>query len=300
MNRLPSLNAVRYFAAAARLQSFTAAAQELNVTQGAISRMVQALEQDLGVQLFIRNGRYIALTATGQTYYEEVSAALDRIGAASKQVQRTMKNETLALIVNSGFATRWLVPRLPEFQRSHPDIHVEILASEADESIQGQQAPITIRLGTPPWGGCVVTRLPMGSTFGVVCSPRLRDSHDLKQPQDLLGLPLLAHSSASRDFWQEYFESFGLSRPDLGQTPRFHQLLMLAEAAISGMGFAVVPLFLFEPELRSNRLVQAIPHTLESQRGYFITHPRGADHDRKVQVFKKWLLSQANKTQPIL
>lgn len=293
MDRLPSLNAVRYFAAAARLQSFTAAASELNVTQGAISRMVQSLEQDLGVQLFTRNGRFISLTPAGQTYHHEVSEALNRIGAASNLVRRSTGGEALSLIVNAGFATRWLVPRLQEFQRKHPDIHVDILGSEADEHTYGSQAQLIIRYGTEAWSGGVATRLPLGSLLGVVCSPALQAQGTLHHPEDLIGRPLLSYTGASRDLWGDYFEHFGLTLPNLGQTPRFYQLLMLAEAAVSGLGFALVPMFLFEPELRSGRLIQAIPETFKSERGYFITHQKGADHDRKVKIFKKWLIAEA-------
>lgn len=299
MDRPPSLNAVRYFAAAARLQSFTAAARELNVTQGAISRMVQSLELDLGVQLFTRNGRFIALTQAGQMYHQEVGEALNRIGAASNLVRRSMGGEALSLIVNAGFATRWLVPRLPEFQRSHPNIHVNILAGEADEHAYISQTHLTIRYGVAPWPGCVATRLPVGGLLGVVCSPELQAPGTLHQPEDLIGRPLLAYTGASRDLWRDYFAHFGLSLPDLGHAPRFYQLLMLAEAAVSGLGFALVPMFLFEPELRSGRLIQAIPQTFKYEGSYFITHQKGADSDRNAQIFKTWLLAKTKHSARI-
>lgn len=294
MDRFPSLNAVRCFAAAARLRSFTAAARELNVTQGAVSRMVQTLEHDLGVQLFTRNGRFINLTPVGEHYHQEVSAALNRIGAASSLVRRSAGGEALSLIANAGFATRWLVPRLPDFQRRHPDIHVDILASEADEQAFRSKAHLTIRYGAGPWAGCVTTRMPLASVLGVVCAPALHTPKTMHGPAGLIGQPLLAYTGASRDPWGDFFEHFGLPAPDLGLAPRFYQLLMLSEAAIAGLGFALVPLFLLEPELRSGRLVQAIPQTFDPDRGYYITHDPGADHDRKVKVFKKWLLNACN------
>jgi LysR family glycine cleavage system transcriptional activator len=293
MDRLPSLNAVRYFAAAARLQSFTAAARELYVTQGAISRMVQSLEQDLGVQLFTRNGRTITLTPAGRAYHQEVQAALHRIAEATRRARGATGSEALALIVNAGFATRWLVPRLPAFQRKHPDIHVDILGSEADEHTYASRVQLTIRYGTEAWPGWVATRLPVGSLLGVVCAPSLLPAGPLHRPEELNGRPLLSYTGASRDLWPDYFASYGLPLPDLGHAPRFYQLLMLAEAAMSGLGFALVPLFLFAPELQSGRLVQALPQKFESEKGYFVTHPKGADLDRKVQVFKKWLIAEA-------
>jgi LysR family glycine cleavage system transcriptional activator len=132
MSRLPSLNAIRSFVAAARAQSFTVAAQELHVTQGAVSRMVQALEQELGVQLFNRNGRFITLTQAGQSYYEDVSQALLMIEEATRKLHQEQASVALQLVVNSGFAIRWLMPRLPSFQQQYPHIDVHILGGEAE------------------------------------------------------------------------------------------------------------------------------------------------------------------------
>jgi LysR family transcriptional regulator, glycine cleavage system transcriptional activator len=297
MDRLPSLNAVRYFSVAARLQSFTAAARELNVTQGAVSRMVQSLEQELGTPLFVRNGRFIALTPTGEKYYGGVSAALRAIEAASNAARQSGTNDPLSLVVTTGFATRWLVSRLSDFNRLHSDIHVNILGNDPDDAGYGHRAQMIIRYGSPPWSGCVATRLPLG-VLGVVCAPELVTLKPLNGPEDLIGRTLLTHTAEERDLWREYLAHFGLEVPDLGHAPRFNQLLMLAEAAVSGLGFALVPLFLYEAELKSGRLVQAIPQVLDASRGYFITHVQGADNDRKLQLFKKWLVSRARQSGP--
>jgi len=297
MERLPSLNAVRYFEATARHQSFTAAAQALNVTPGAVSRMVQALEEELGAPLFARNGRFISLTPAGAAYQKEVSAALERIATASERVRGSTNDEALSLIVNAAFATRWLVPRLSEFQRQHPQIHINILGGEADEKAYGHQAQLGIRYGVAPWPGSVATRLPVGSLLGVVCSPELAAaSGPLHGPKDLIDKPLLAYTTGRRDPWQDYFAHFELPMPNLSTSRRLYQLLMVAEAATSGLGFALVPLFLFETELASGRLIQAVPQTLESERGYYVTHARRADSDGKVLLFKKWLIATARKS----
>ena len=293
MARLPSLNAVRCFAAAARLESFTAAARELHVTQGAVSRMVQALEQELGVQLFTRNGRFIALTPSGRAYCQEVTEALDKIAGASDRLRQTSAVETLVVTASAGFATRWLVPRLPQFQREHPSIQVALMANETHEPGGAAQAHVRVRYGTPPWPATDATRLPIDATLAVVCSPQWLEKTTLRGPQDLIGQPLLAYTGETRDLWGEYFEHFGLSEPSLGQVPRFYQLLMLTQAAVSGLGLALVPLFLIEPELQSGRLVQALDQTFLPRRAYYITHPKGADRDQKVRLFKAWLLSES-------
>ncbi|QCY14748.1 LysR substrate-binding domain-containing protein [Pseudomonas sp. MPC6] len=298
MDRLPSLNAIRSFVAAARSQSFTAAAQELHVTQGAVSRMVQALELELGIQLFNRNGRFITLTQAGQTYYQEVSLALQRISDATRKIRQEEAGQALQLVVNSGFAIRWLMPRLPAFQQQYPNIEVHILGGETDTANTTDNAQLIIRYGNGVWPGMNADALPVGTLMGVICSPQLKASRELNRPADLLQGPLLTHTATARSgFWGDYFASFGLPQPQLDLAPRFYQLLLLAEAAMGGLGFALVPLFLFQPELESGRLVKAIPHTFTSTRGYYATYPPGADHDLKVNVFKRWLMQQAEQSR---
>lgn len=131
--------------------------------------------------------------------------------------------------------------------------------------------------------------------MGVVCSPELKATKTLNSPSDLLGRPLLTHTAnADTSFWAEYFTHYGLTQPNLDLAPRFHQLLLLAEAAIGGLGFALVPLFLFQAELNAGRLVLAVNQTFTSARGYFVTHTSGAAHDYKVRVFKQWLMREAH------
>lgn len=296
MERLPSLNAVRYFEAAARHLSFTAAAQELHVTQGAISRMVQSLEEELQVPLFTRNGRFIALTPTGEHYQAEVSQALQRIATASLKVRQSATDGALNVIVNAGFAARWLVPRLSDFQKSHPEIHVNLLGPESEELAHSHQASVTIRYGKGPWPGHVATRLPLSSELGVVCSPSLlATTGPLQSPGDLIGKPLLAYTGGIRDIWQDYFEHFQLPTSALKQARQFYQLLMLAEAASAGLGFALVPLFLIEPELASGKLVLALPERYAADRAHYLLHAKALESEHKVKRFKRWLLAQARQ-----
>lgn len=296
MERLPSLNAVRYFEAAARHLSFTAAALELHVTQGAVSRMVQSLEEGLQVPLFTRSGRFIALTPAGQAYHEEIRQALQRIEAASLQVRRGATEEALNVIVSAGFAARWLVPRLSNFQKNYPGIHINLLGHETAELSRSHKTTVTIRYGKGPWPGYVATKLPLGSELGVVCSPELLATcGPLQRPEDLIGKPLLAYTGGARDLWQDYFERYQLPTSELTQARHFYQLLMLAEAAVSGLGFALVPLFLLEPELRSGRLVHALPQGYQSDRAHYILHPKALETEHKVKLFKKWLLAEARR-----
>lgn len=292
MQRLPSLKAVSYFAVAAKLQSFTAAAQELFVTQAAVSRMIQSLEEELGMQLFERKGRWISLTPAGRAYHLAVSEGLDLIAAASTQARQCRDNGTLTLVANRGFATLWLVRHLSDFRQQHPQVYLTLLDDGANPQARRESAEVTIRFGTPPWPGEVATRLPVGPEIGVVCAPSVLAGRHLRHPKDLGTLPLLSYGGGRYDRWGEFFRHFGESAPDLEHSTRFIQLLTLREAALSGLGIALVPLFLFEEDLASGRLVLAIPQTMQSADGYYITHAKGADKDGKVQSFKRWLLAR--------
>ena len=290
--RLPSLRAVQYFASAARLQSFTAAGEELHVTQAAVSRMIQSLEQDLGVQLFDRRGRWIRLTDAGQAYHQKVSEGLALIASASNQLRKGRGSGTLTLVVNRGFATLWLVRHLADFQRLHPKVQITLLDEEAGAQSRADPAAIMIRFGYPPWPGEAATRLPVGPLIGAVCAPALLGGRKLRDPKALSRLPMLAYAGGRYDRWGEFFKHFGLPPPDLERSTRFFQLLALREAALSGLGVALVPLFLFDEELASGRLVKAVAQTMASRDGYYLTHAKGADSEDKVRSFKRWLLGR--------
>lgn len=292
MDRLPSLKAVNYFASAARLQSFTAAAQELHVTQAAVSRMIQSLEEELGVRLFERKGRWISLTPAGQTYHLKVSEGLALIAAASTQVRQGRDAGVLTLVVNRGFSTLWLMRHLSDFKRLHPQLQITLLDEEASAQARGDPAEVMIRFGSPPWPGEVATRLPVGPVIGVVCAPGLLAGKTLRHPKDLARLPLLSYAKGRYDRWGEFFEQLGLPPPNLERGMRFLQLVTLREAALSGLGAALVPLFLFEEELASGRLVKAVPQTMAPKDGYYLTHAKGADAEGKVRSFKRWLLAR--------
>lgn len=292
MERLPSLKAVHYFACAARLQSFTAAAQELHVTQAAVSRMIQSLEEELGVRLFERKGRWISLTPAGRSYHKKVSEGLALIAAASTQARQGRDSGVLTLVVNRGFSTLWLVRHLSDFKRLHPQLQITLLDEEAGAQARGDPAEVMIRFGSPPWPGEVATRLPVGPDIGVVCAPSLLAGRKLRHPKDLARLPLLSYTGGRYDRWGEFFQHLGLPPPDLEHGTRLLQLVTLREAALAGLGAALVPLFLFEEELASGRLVKAVPQTMEPRDGYYITHAKGADAEGKVRSFKRWLLAR--------
>jgi LysR family glycine cleavage system transcriptional activator len=295
MKRLPSLTAVRYFEAAARLQSFTAAAMELHVTQGAVSRMIQTLEEQLEARLFERNGRWIFLTPAGKVYHEQITVGLNQIAEAGAQLRENAAGSMLTISVNVGF-TLWLVHNVGDFRARHPDIQVDVMTDEQGESASDSRTCIRIRYGAPPWSGYESFSLIDSATMGVVCSPRIRQLAQVREPADLLARPLLSVTVQRSDPWHDYFGHYGLQMPDLGKSPRFLHMLMMREAAISGLGFAVVPLFLFEQDIREGRLVQALPHTCATRYGYHVLYRKGEDLNPVIKTFRKWLLARLRAT----
>jgi len=295
MKPLPSLTAVKYFEVSARLQSFTAAAAELHVTQGAVSRMIQTLEEQLEARLFERNGRWISLTPAGRVYHEKITAGLNQIAEASHALRSGAGMPALTLSVNAGFSL-WLVHNISDFHTRYPEIQVDIMLHELGEIDSDPRIQAHIRYGSPPWPGYDSTSLLDSAEMAVVCSPHMNHLDQVQEPADLLKQPLLSFAGTRHDPWQDFFEHNGLQMPDLGKSPRFLQVLMMREAAISGLGFTVVPLFLFQRDIREGRLVRALPHTCQTHQGYHLIHRKDEDLNPRVKTFKKWLLARLRTT----
>lgn len=293
--RLPSLNAVRSFDAAARHLSFTLAARELCVTQGAVSRMVQALESELGVALFHRIGRNLELTPAGAAYHPHILEALDRIAVATRSVKRMDGGGVLCISVLPTFAMRWLVPRLAGFQRRHPDILIDITTNERLVNFSAEPIDIGIRYGLGQWTNTEAT-LFMPEDVAVFCSPALLQcGPPLRSPADLVAHRLLQHTTRA-GAWQRYFTTCGLPPPDISQSPGFEHFFMVIEAAAAGMGVALLPLFLAMDEVASGRLVRPFDQTLRNEQAYYIVHAPSAGRMRKIRLVKEWLLAEAQLT----
>ena len=290
-HRLPSLNGIRSFVAAARHLSFTAAARDLNVTQGAVSRSVQALEAELGVPLFRRVGRAIKLTPAGAVFYPQVADALGRIAAASQSVRRLEEGGVLSISLLPTFALRWLVPRLHRFQQRHPDILVDVSTSEHAVDFAAEPIDLALRYGFGPWPGAEST-LFMREEMAVFCAPSLPGQIPLSRPADLRGHRLLMHSTRPES-WPDFFTAHGMAPPDGGPSPAFEHFFMIAEAAALGMGVALLPIFLVRDEVASGRLVQPLPQTLRPAKAYHLLHGPGRGRSRKISLFKTWLLEEA-------
>ena len=287
----PSLAALQAFEASARHLSFTRAAEELNLSQGAISRQIATLESQLGVALFSRVRQRISLTPTGASYAEDIRDALNRLSAATvNAVAFKGAGGPLALAILPTFGTRWLIPRLPDFSHKHPEVTINFSTRILPFDFSREPLDAAIHFGDPLWPGAVMHRL-MGETIVPVASPDLIKRLAIKSPADLLRAPLL--KQATRPLaWNEWLTAQGLDPAEAVPGPSFEQFAMVAQAAIAGLGAAIVPRFLVEEEIGSGALVVPIDRPIESKQAYWLVYPEEKTDRPAVKAFRSWLLEQ--------
>ena len=289
--RLPSLNALRAFEAAARHESFTRAAEELCVTQGAVSHQVKDLEAELGLKLFHRARRRIALSDPGRVYLDVVRDAFDRLADGTQRLQRRERSGVLTVSTSPNFAAKWLVHRLGAFAASHPGIDLRIGASMEHVDFVRDAVDLAIRHGEGHWPGLHVTRLCNEELFPV-CSARLISGPPrLRKPADLARSVLL-HVEGN-DGWTQWLEAAGVEGVDLGRGPVFSQASLAIEAAIDGQGIALARTALVSRDLLSGRLVRPFALSIPASFAYYIVCPRAVAGHPKIVAFRDWLLAEA-------
>ncbi|EUB97933.1 transcriptional regulator, LysR family [Rhizobium sp. CF080] len=289
---LPSTSALAAFDSVARLGSFSAAAEELSLTQGAISRQVSGLEEQLGVQLFDRTSRGVGLTSAGADYAKAVANALSQIRSASLAVMTKRHSDQLNLAILPTFGTRWLMPRIPQFVARHPEITLNFATRIGVFDFDRDGIDMAIHIGQPDWPGAECTFL-MEEMVAPVCSPAFLAAHPIRKGEDLLRLPLL-HMASRPGAWNHWFESLGVSGTPL-QGMRFEQFGSVAQACIAGLGVALMPLFLIDSELASGQLVEAFPHQVRSTSAYYAVAPMSKADFRPVVAFRAWLLEEIGR-----
>ena len=288
---VPSLSALAAFEAAARHGSFTRAAEELNLTQGAVSRQIALLEQTLGLQLFERVRKRVGLTAAGAAYAEEVRDGLSRLAAATLSAMAFRGTGGLLNLASlPTFGTRWLIPRLPRFTEAHPGITINFSTRLVPFDFAHDEADAAIHFGHPVWPGARLHRL-MGEEVVPVAAPALLARAGIAEAADLLRLPLLQQSTRPRA-WASWLEQQGLSRDKLVMGPRFEQFAMVSQAAVAGLGVAIVPRFLIEEELRSGALAVAVDRPARGPEGYYLVYPEAKATLPAVVAFRDWLLGE--------
>jgi LysR family transcriptional regulator, glycine cleavage system transcriptional activator len=290
--RLPPLNAVRAFEAAARHLSFTKAADELNVTQAAVSHQVKALEERLGVVLFRRLNRGLILTEAGASYLRELEDILDRLEQATERLRASEATGILTVSTGTSFASKWLVPRLQRFRDRRPDIDVRIDADDSLTDFRRDNVDLAIRYGRGVYPGLSSTKLLQDIVFPV-CSPQLLEGpHPLREPSDLKHHTLLHDKDVVED-WLTWLRTAGVTDVDPSRGPTFSHSAMLIEAAIAGQGVALGRRSMVARDLREGRLVQPFPLSLEAQFCYWIVCPESSAEKPKIAEFRAWLLDEA-------
>lgn len=289
---LPSTSALAAFDSVARLGSFSAAAEELSLTQGAISRQIQTLEQQLGVRLFERTSRGVGLTQAGGMYARAIGAALSEIRSASLNVMTGIHSNTLNLAILPTFGTRWLLPRVPGFVMSHPQITFNFATRIGVFDFDKEGLDAAIHVGQPDWPGAECTWL-MGEIVAPVASPAFLADNPIAGPEDVARLPLL-HMASRPGAWRHWFDHAGLAVPP-AQGMRFEQFSNVAQACIAGLGVALMPLFLIDSELKSGQLVIACDLPVKSASAYYLAVPQKKAGYEPVVLFRDWLLEEVSR-----
>ncbi len=289
---LPSLNALRAFVAAGRHLSFTRAAEELHVTQGAVSRLVKQLEEDLGVGLFRRGPRGLELTEAGAAYLPPLTEAFERMQAATRLIARSGKRPAnrLAITMLPTFAMRWFMPRLADFHQLNPEIAVDVTSADRPVDFASEPVDVGIQYGSGDWPADLHAEFLFAETVILVASPALLNSKPLHKPDDVKRHTLLTHSTRP-EAWGEWFAAAGL-KGSASRGPAFEHFFMSIEAAVNGLGLALVPDFFVTQELRDGRLVEPLPK-LRVQRpgGYYLLCLKGRDREPAIRAFRNWLFN---------
>jgi LysR family glycine cleavage system transcriptional activator len=292
-NSIPPMNALRAFEAAARLGSVTAAAQEAAVTHGAISRHIRLLEDWIGARLFLRHNRRLVLTELGQSYLAEIAPAFQRIARASGNARSRRKRRLLRVNALSTFTVRWLLPRLAEFRRTHPEIDVEVTTSNDTVDAAGEAADVTIRGGPDTLHG-YVTRMFLQETRQPVCSPVLLETLPLERPEDLRAHTLL-HSSNFARLWDEWLALAGVPGLEAAGNLVLDHFYLSIEAAAGGLGVAMGPGALIGADLAARRLIAPFPDLAMPARSYCAYVPAQAKNDARITAFCDWLEREGAK-----
>ncbi|ANT53335.1 LysR family transcriptional regulator [Mesorhizobium amorphae] len=294
---LPNISALAAFEAVARLGSFTAAARELDLTQGAVSRQISLLEEQFGRRLFERDSRNVRLSSAGEIYAEAVRSALGQLRDAALGLMSNRHSGILNLAILPTFGTRWLMPLIPDFVASNPDITINFVTRIGRFDFARERLDAAIHHGQPDWPDADSTLL-MRETVIPVVSPEFLASRDIVTPADICRLPLL-HMATRPGAWSEWFEEQGLSAPT-GPGMQFEQFGTVAQACTAGLGVALLPQVLIAGELQRGQLVPTPGQPMQSRSAYYLVVPHDKRGHPPVASFRDWLLGQVEKEPAVL
>ena len=305
MHRIPPLNALRAFEASARHLSLTKAAQELNVTPGAISHQLRGLEEFLRVKLFERGVRKIALTPAGKMLYPGIQRGFSHIADAVADLKQAANQQVLVVSTSPGLTSKWLVPRLYRFASDHPDIDVRISSSLQNANFTTDGVNIAVRnmpIDAEPDSSLVIEKL-FEIKLVPVCSPRLIDAKDsLPTAHALAKMPLIHDDTLAQRItiptWADWFRAAKVGKFDLGRGLHFDSPDHALNAATEGAGVLLAPDILAYDDLRTGRLVIPVPLALTSGRAYHLVFPKRERRRRAVEAFRRWIKNEVAGLDP--
>ncbi|XBS68995.1 transcriptional regulator GcvA [Acerihabitans sp. KWT182] len=293
--RLPPLNALRAFDAAARHLSFTKAAEELFVTQAAVSHQIKSLEDFLGLKLFRRRNRSLLLTEEGQSYYLDIKEIFSALADATRKLQSRSAKGALTVSLLPSFAIQWLVPRLSSFNAAWPGIDVLIQAVDREEDKLADDVDVAIFYGRGNWPGLKVEKLYAEYLLPVCAPSLLNGAHPLTSPADLINHTLL-HDASRRD-WQAYTRQLGLSHINVQQGPIFSHSAMVLQAAVHGQGVALANNVMAQTEIEAGRLACPFNDVLVSKNAFYLVCHDSQAEVGKIAAFRQWIVGRAASEQ---
>lgn len=299
-NRLPPLKALRAFEASARQLSFTRAAEELFVTQAAISHQIKSLEEHLGIKLFMRKNRALLLTEEGQSYYLDIKDIFTSINDATERLLNRGAKGAITVSSQASFAIQWLVPRLTTFNALHEEIDVRIKAVDQPENSLTEDVDVAIYYGRGRWPNIHADKLHTEYIIPV-CSPLLAQENTVNGKQALLSYDdlsehTLLHDTSRKD-WKRWFKQVGVKAANVNHGPIFSHSAMVLQAAVHGQGVALAYSVLAKPEIDSGRLICPFNDVLVSKNAYFIVCRESQQDNPKISAFREWMLDMVAAEQ---
>lgn len=290
--RLPPLNALKAFEAAARHESFTRAAEELCVTQGAVSHQVKALEAELAIKLFNRERQRLIITEAGRDYLAVVRDALDRIAVGTERLLQRQSAGVLTVSTSPDFAAKWLVHRLGHFAEAHGSIDLRVSATMHHVDFAREDVDMAVRHGDGNWPGLDAVQLSSEQLFAI-CSPKLLAGRRSGKPADILKFPLI-HLDSRAD-WTKWLRVAGISDENVRHGPVLNRASMVIDAAINGQGIALARTTLAAWDLINGRLVRPFAEALRLSKTYWVVCPKATSSVPKIVTFRDWLLAEASE-----
>lgn len=296
--RLPPLNALKAFEAAARQLSFTKAADELFVTQAAVSHQIKALEEFLGMKLFMRKNRSLLLTEEGQSYFLDVKDVFSSLTEATDKLLARGAKGAITVSLTPSFAIQWLVPRLSRFSELYPDIDVRIKAVDQDDNSLTQDVDIAIYYGRGNWPDVRIDKLRTEYLLPL-CSPMLltNPNKPMNSPEDLK-LHTLLHDMTRKD-WKNWFKSLNMNDINVNKGPIFSHSSMVLQAAVHGQGVALVHHTLSKPEIDAGRLVSPFSHALADKSAFYLVSRESQAELGKIVSFREWMLQMFKEEETL-